>query len=104
MDTCLFIDSHFLFCHVFLFFFLLLFFVVVVVVVVVSKGIFDVYYIGNLLVWENASNVFCSENTGPIKAKFHLGRQWVGGTKVCSPHLNHVSNMAATPIYEGCSK
>ena len=32
----------------------------------------------------------------PIKAKFYVKPPWVGGTKVCSRHLGH---MTATPIY-----
>ena len=35
----------------------------------------------------------------PIKAKFYVEPPWVGGTKVCSRHLGHITKMAATPIY-----
>ena len=29
----------------------------------------------------------------------HLKPPWIGGTKVCSRHLGHMTRMAATPIY-----
>ena len=45
------------------------------------------------------SNVFFSETTWPIKAKFYVEPPWVGGTKFCSRHLGHVTKMAAEPIY-----
>ena len=35
----------------------------------------------------------------PIKVKFYVEPPWVGGTKVCSRHLGHMTKMAATPIY-----
>ena len=31
--------------------------------------------------------------------KFYVERPWVGGTKVCSRHLGHMTKMAAMPIY-----
>ena len=37
--------------------------------------------------------------SSPIKAKFYVEPPWVGGTKVCSRHLGHMTKMAATPIY-----
>ena len=45
------------------------------------------------------SNIFFSETDCAIKAKFYVEPPWLGGTKVCSPHLGHMTNMAATPIY-----
>ena len=44
------------------------------------------------------SNIFFSETAWPIKAKFYVEPPWVGGTKVCSRHLSHMTKMAATPI------
>ena len=44
------------------------------------------------------SKIF-SETACPIKAKFYVEPPWVGGTKVCSRHLGHMTKMAATPIY-----
>ena len=44
------------------------------------------------------SNIF-SETACQIKAKFYVEPPWVGGTKVCSRHLDHMTKMAATPIY-----
>ena len=35
----------------------------------------------------------------PIKAKFDVEPPWVGGTKVCSRQLGHMTKMAAMPIY-----
>ena len=35
----------------------------------------------------------------PIKAKFYVEPPWVGGTKICSRHLGHMTKMAATSIY-----
>ena len=46
------------------------------------------------------SNIFSSETTGPIEAKFHLEPPWVGGTKVYSNGPGHVTKMAAMPIYD----
>ena len=45
------------------------------------------------------SNIFFSETAWPIKAKFYVEPHWVGGTKVCSRHLGHMTKMAARPIY-----
>ena len=45
------------------------------------------------------SNIFFSETACPIKAKFNVEPPWVGGTKVCSWHLGHMTKMAALPIY-----
>ena len=48
---------------------------------------------------ENSLNVFSSETTSPIKAKFHMDPQWIRGTEVYSPRLGHMAKMAAMPIY-----
>ena len=45
------------------------------------------------------SNIFSSKTACPIKAKFYMEPPLVGGTKVCSRHLGHMTRMAATPIY-----
>ena len=45
------------------------------------------------------SNIFSSETTGPIEAKFHVEPPWDGGTKVYSNGLGHMIKMAAMPIY-----
>ena len=45
------------------------------------------------------SNIFFSETAWPIKAKFYVEPPWVGGTIFCSRHLDHMTKMAATPIY-----
>ena len=45
------------------------------------------------------SNVFPSETTGPIEAKFYAEPPWDGGTKVCSNGTGHMTKMAAMPIY-----
>ena len=45
------------------------------------------------------SKIFFSKTAWPIKAKFYVEPPWVGGTKVCSRHLGHMTKMAATPIY-----
>ena len=42
------------------------------------------------------SKIFYSKTTWPIKAKFYVEPPWVGGTKVCSRHVGH---MTATAIY-----
>ena len=44
------------------------------------------------------SNIFFSETTGPIEAKFHVGPPWDRGTKVCSNGSGHMTKMAAMPI------
>ena len=41
----------------------------------------------------------CSKTAWPIKAKFYVEPPWVGGTKVCSRHLGHMTKLAATPNY-----
>ena len=48
---------------------------------------------------ENSSNVFSSETTGTIGAKFHMDPQWIGGTGVYLPHLGHVTEIDAMPTY-----
>ena len=45
------------------------------------------------------SNIFFSETTGLIEAKFHVELPWNGGTKVCSNGPGHMISMAAMPIY-----
>ena len=45
------------------------------------------------------SNVFSSETTWPIKAKFYVEPPWEGGTKVCINGPCHMTKMAAMPIY-----
>ena len=45
------------------------------------------------------SKIFFSKTNRPIKAKFYVEPPWVGGKKVCSRHLGHITKMAATPIY-----
>ena len=44
-------------------------------------------------------NIFSSETTKPIEAKFHMEPPWDGGTKVCSNGPCHMTKMAAIPIY-----
>ena len=46
------------------------------------------------------SNIFSSETTGPIEAKFHVEPPWDRGTKVCSNGPGHMTKMAAMPIYD----
>ena len=45
------------------------------------------------------SNIFSSETTGPIEAKFYMELLGTGGTKVCSSGPGHMTKMAAMPIY-----
>ena len=45
------------------------------------------------------SNNFCSESTGPIATKFHIQPPGILGKKNCSNDLDHMTNMAAMPIY-----
>ena len=45
------------------------------------------------------SKIFFSETAWPMKAKFCVEHPWVGGTKVCSRALDHMTKMADTPIY-----
>ena len=52
-----------------------------------------------VVVRSHFSNIFSSETAWPIKAKFYVEPPWVGGTKVCSRHLGHMTMMTATPIY-----
>ena len=45
------------------------------------------------------SNIFSSETTGPIEAKFHIEPPWDRGRKVYSNGPGHMTKMAAMPIY-----
>ena len=45
------------------------------------------------------SNDFSSETTGPIATKFHIQPSGPLGKKSCSNGLDHMTNMAAMPIY-----
>ena len=45
------------------------------------------------------SNVFSSETTWPIKAKFYVESPWGGRTKVYINGPGHMTKMAAMPIY-----
>ena len=51
------------------------------------------------VVRQQCSKTFFSKTAWPIKAKFYVEPPWVGGTKVWSRHLGHMTKMAATPIY-----
>ena len=52
-----------------------------------------------LLSLSTISSIFFSETAWPIKAKSYMEPLWVGGTKVCSWHLGHMTKMTITPIY-----
>ena len=45
------------------------------------------------------SNIF-SETAWPMQAKFCVEHPWVGGTKVCSRDLDHMTKVTVTPIYD----
>ena len=45
------------------------------------------------------SNIFSSETTRPVEAKFHVEPPLDGGTKVCLNGPGHMTKMAAMPIY-----
>ena len=45
------------------------------------------------------SKFFFSKPAWPIEAKFYVEPPRVGGTKVCSRHLGHMTKMAITHIY-----
>ena len=45
------------------------------------------------------SDVFSSETAWPIKAKFYVELFREGGTKVCINGPDHMTKMAAMPIY-----
>ena len=45
------------------------------------------------------SNIFSSETSWPIKAKFYVEPPWEGGTKVCINGPGHMTKMATMPIY-----
>ena len=45
------------------------------------------------------SNIF-SITAWLIKAKFYVKPPWVGGTKVSSRHLGHMTKMTSIPIYD----
>ena len=47
----------------------------------------------------HSSNIFSSDTTGPIKAKFHMEPPWDGGMKVCSNDPGHMMKIATMPIY-----
>ena len=44
-------------------------------------------------------NIFSSETIGPIEAKFHMEPPWDGGTKISSNSPDHMTKVAAMPIY-----
>ena len=46
------------------------------------------------------SNIFSSETTGPIEAKFYVEPPRNVGTKVCSNGPGHMTKMAAMPIHD----
>ena len=45
------------------------------------------------------SNIFSSETTGPIEAKFHMEAPRDRGTKVYSNGPGHLTKVAHMPIY-----
>ena len=50
------------------------------------------------MVLSTISNIFSSETTGPIKAKFHVQPHWEGVKKVCINGPGHMTKMATMPI------
>ena len=48
----------------------------------------------------HSSEVFFSETTGPIKVKFHMKPPWDRETEVWLNFPDHMTTMAAMPIYE----
>ena len=44
-------------------------------------------------------NIFSSETTWPIEAKFHMKFPWDAGTKIYSNDPGHMTKMAVMPIY-----
>ena len=61
---------------------------------------------GELIVWAGSvvhpstiSNDFSSETTGPIATKFHIQPPGPLGKKSYSNGLDHITKMAAMPIY-----
>ena len=68
------------------------------------KAHWGAYRIGRLLRLlsvhrPHSLNIFSSETTGPIGAKFHMTSPWDGGKKICSNSPGHMTKMAAMPIY-----
>ena len=45
------------------------------------------------------SNIFSSETSEPIEAKFQVEHPWDGQTTVCSNGPGHMTKMAVMPIY-----
>ena len=46
------------------------------------------------------SNFYSLETSKPIEAKFQMQPPWDRGTKICSNGPNHMTNMAAIPIFD----
>ena len=46
------------------------------------------------------SNNFFSKTAWPIKAKFYVEPPWIGGTKVCSRHLNSLRCFVITKSFQ----
>ena len=55
--------------------------------------------VGMYVCMSTFSNIFSSETTEPIEAKFHMEPAFDRGTKVCSNGPGHMTKMAAMPIY-----
>ena len=45
------------------------------------------------------SDFFSLETARPIEAKFHVDKPWNGGTKICLNGQDHMTKMAAMPVY-----
>ena len=56
------------------------------------------FFLG-LICMSTFSNIFSSETTLPIEAKFQMQPPWDGGTKVCSNGPGHMTKMATLPVY-----
>ena len=50
-------------------------------------------------IWPPFSNIFSTETTWSIKAKFYVVPPWEGGRKVYINGPGHMTKMAAMPIY-----
>ena len=53
-----------------------------------------------LCVLSTFSNIFSSETTGQIEAKFHMEPPWERGKTVCSNGPGRMTKVAAMPIYD----
>ena len=62
-----------------------------------SRGVYRISSVPSLALSTFSNDI--SETAGPVETKLHAEPPWGWGTKVCSLCVDHMTKVAAMPIY-----